>query len=473
MERSEGRISMMPAWDILIAGGGIIGAAVARDAALRGLRTALVEQHDFASGSSSRTTRLLHGGLRYLSQGRLRMVREAGREKRTVLGIAPEICRRQPFILPAWNRRGWPRWMLEVGVQIYDRCCASANEGKSIGLSARQVREEAPWMNPETMAGGVRYYDGLVHDARLVIDTLKSAEQHGAQILNYTRLDSAARYGGEWVCRLTAADGSTQETRARLVVNATGVRIGQFPQSLIRCTPTKGVHLLIRRDRMPLRTAIAALDGSRIFFAIPWAERIILGTTDTPHEGPLDEPRVADEDVSAIMSQAGRLLPGAHLSASDVTGAWAGLRPLVANRSARHSSDISRKHAIRTTPDGWMDVAGGKLTTHRLIAEQAVDRALRMLACPHRPSRTGSIPIPAGIPLFQMPQQPLVRQFCRAEYPVHIDDVMRRRTDWQWSSDSPVETAGMVCEEMARSLAWTPQTRSSEWKRYLAGAGLG
>ena len=460
-------------YDVLVVGGGIVGAGIVRDAAMRGLRAALVEQSDFASGTSSRSSRLLHGGLRYLAQGRVGLVREASKEKRVIHRIAPHLAEPLPFLFPTHRGTPWTRWKLWPGVKIYDLLCGGRNLGRSRGLSRDELCERLPGIAKDHLTGGVRYFDGLTNDARLVIDTLRSARRHGAAVVNYFELLHAERSGEQWKCRLkdrlTDAEASIT---ARSVVNATGPWSDRLPHSTTSLRLTKGVHLVIDRSRLPVTDAVVLTEEDRILFAIPWGDRLILGTTDTDYDGPLESPRCEPNDVAYVLDVVNRAFPEASLRPEDVAGAWAGRRPLVADRRG-NPSDISRRHEITEGEPGWWDITGGKLTTYRLMAEELVDRLIRRLAFAGRPCRTGDEPLLAaeesGVYSGIIPPPATieaVRHYCENEWAVHLDDVMIRRTSWRYYEDDHKETAGRVARWMALSFGWDECMIGVELERY-------
>jgi glycerol-3-phosphate dehydrogenase len=423
--------------DILVVGGGIVGAGVARDAALRGLRTGLVEQHDFAEGTSSRSTRLLHGGLRYLAQGHVGLVREASLEKKTVQRIAPHLAQPLGFIFPAFAGRGNPLWQLRIGVKLYDFLCGGGNFAPSRGLSLAETRKLLPALRTDGLRGAVRYFDALTNDARLVIDTLRSASRAGGAVLNYARLESTRREGNEW--RTTVRDvlsGAIHEVRARAIVNATGPWSDGLPHSAVKLRLTKGIHLVVDHARLPVPDAVVVTEGKRILFAIPWAGRVVLGTTDTDYRGRPEDVAVETADTAYVLRTVNTWFPGAGLTESDVISNWAGLRPLVANPDGT-PSDLSRAHEIRRPEAGWWDITGGKLTTHRLMAEQAVNQVARELGAAVPPSRTAREPLlPAAeiTPYSGVSPAPFtreaVRHFVEKEWAVRPDDVLVRRSGW-------------------------------------------
>lgn len=459
--------------DLLVVGGGILGAGVVRDAAMRGLRVALVEQYDFAYGTSSRSSRLLHGGLRYLAQGRVGLVREAGREKAILAKIAPHLATPLAFVFPTYHGTQWPRWQLSVGVRVYDVLCGVKGAPDSATMSREQTLELLPWLKEERLSGAVRYGDALTNDARLVIDTLRSAARHGALLVNYTRMEQARFASGRWICRLRDAEGAQAlEVAAAAVVNVAGPWAMQLAQSAIKLRLTKGVHLVIDRSRLPIPDAVVMAEGKRILFAIPYGQRVILGTTDTDYDGRIEEVRTEPEDMEYILRVTNQTFPKAGIEKADVIANWAGLRPLIAKEDGS-PSDISRRHLIVGHGDGWFDVAGGKLTTYRFIAEQTLDRVVRHLARDAAPCRTHLEPLVSeqeaeGISGIEPPavEQGVIEHFCRNEWALHLEDVMDRRGRWSSYSTDAEKIAERVAEMMAGVCGWTEQRKAEE----LSGA---
>ena len=351
-------------FDVLVIGGGIVGTGVARDAAMRGLRVALVEQHDFSFGTSSRSSRLLHGGLRYLAQGRIGLVHEASVEKKVVHHIAPHLADPLPFIFPTYRgNKDWVLWQLKIGVKIYDLLCGGRNLGKSTWHRPQDILRRVPGLVAVNLTGGVRYYDGFTNDSRLALDTLRSAAAQGATVINYCRYRDAKR-NGHWECQVEdVLTGRTFPVRACAVVNATGPWADGLPHSTVKLRATKGIHLVVEHGRAPVTETVVMTEGKRILFMIPWGERTIIGTTDTDYQGSLDDVRADTEDVAYVLRVANLFFPNSQLTTRDVISAWAGLRPLVADPSGK-PSDVSRAHEIHNPEPGWWDVAGGKLTTY-------------------------------------------------------------------------------------------------------------
>ena len=470
--------------DVLIIGGGIVGAGVARDAAMRGLRVGLVEQHDFAFGTSSRSSRLLHGGLRYLAQGRVGLVHEASVEKKVIHHIAPHLADPLPFIFPTYRgNRDWVLWQLKIGVKIYDLLCGGRNLGKSTWLSRGQVLERVPGLTGTGLNGAVRYFDGFTNDARLTIDTLRSAAASGATVLNYCRYKDAAR-SELWECELE--DCLTQKTfkvRTHSAVNATGPWAEGLPHSRVKLRVTKGIHLVVERTRVPVGETVVMTEGKRILFVIPWGERTIIGTTDTDYKRPVDDVRADAADLAYVLQVTNQFFPAAKLTQKDVISSWAGLRPLVADPSGK-PSDISRAHEIHNPEPGWWDVAGGKLTTYRRMAEQTVDQIVAwlhklqglheglggcrtaqepLLARSETDGVSGILPPPFG-------RRP-VEHYVAREWAVHLDDVMVRRTSWHYYFQDAMPKAQQVADWMAELLGWSRETRRTELERYARMTG--
>ncbi|MEW6756420.1 MAG: glycerol-3-phosphate dehydrogenase/oxidase, partial [Candidatus Latescibacterota bacterium] len=398
---------------------------------------------------------------------------EASREKQTLHRIAPHLAEPLPFVFPTYRGSGWPLWQLRIGVKLYDLLSGGRNLGPSTSMSRSEVLDYLPKLAPEGLTGAVRYYDGFTNDARLVIDTLRAAAAHGAIVSNYARMVEASPHGDGWRCLVRDThSGETHAVVARSVVHAAGPWAEQLPQSRVRLRLTKGVHLVVDRRRLPVRDAVVMTEGQRILFAIPWGERVILGTTDTDYDGPIEAVRTEPADVGYILGVVNRAFPTAGLAEGDVISRWAGLRPLVASKRGG-PSDISRAHQIRMPQPGWIDVAGGKLTTYRLIAEQVVDRVFRHLGRKSPACRTAIEPLVEaraveGVSGILPPEvsAAVVEHCCREEWTVHLDDVMLRRTSWHYYHPHAAEIAQEAAGWMAEILGWDETRRESELARY-------
>lgn len=465
-------------FDVLVVGGGIVGAGVARDAAMRGLATLLVEQRDFAAGTSSRSSRLLHGGIRYLAQGRVGLVLEASREKRVIGRIAPHLAQPLAFIFPGRKGSSWVLWQLAIGVKLYDLLCSMRNFGRSSVFGKKRTQEVLRGISPDRLTGAVRYFDALTNDARLVLDTVRSAAKHGAQAMNYVRLTNAERRNDAWHCTLEDVEtGSKVEVETGTVVNATGPWSDKLPHSNTSLRLTKGVHLVIDRDRLPVPDAVVMAEGDRILFAIPWGERVILGTTDTDYQGPLAEPSCDEDDINYVLDVTNATFPNAQLTKADLVSTWSGLRPLVADKNG-NPSDISRRHEVKMHEPGWWDVTGGKLTTYRLMAEETVSAIVKHLGHGKRKCETAEQPLLApaetsGISGIVPPpvSELLVKHYCQNEWVRHLDDLMVRRTSWRHYRHDHLEVTGQTARWMARELGWDEATTQAEIARYREFVG--
>ena len=455
--------------DVLVIGGGIVGSGVSRDAAMRGLRVGLVEQQDFAAGTSSRTSRLLHGGIRYLEQGRVGMVRQASIEKKTIHRIAPHLSEPLGFIFPSYRGRGRPLWQLAIGVKLYDLLCGGRNFQPSRSLSRSDTLRMLPLLNPEDLAGSVRYFDSFTNDARLVIDTLRSAEWHGAFVLNYARFRNAERASTGWLCDLEEGiTGAKQKVHARTVVNATGPWSEKVPHSAVRLRLTKGIHIVIEHARLPVGSAVVITEGNRILFILPWGERVITGTTDTDYGGAPEDVRSDAEDIDYLLDNANLFFPSLGLCAKDVLSTWAGVRPLIANTDGS-PSDISRSHQIRSPEPGWWDIAGGKLTTYRLMAEQVVDQIAMHLGSTARPCRTAIEPLlqPEQANSFSRVRPPrhsreAVEYYVRHEWAHRLEDVLLRRSGWHHYDRLSTTVVESIAGWMGEALGWLPEKQREE-----------
>jgi len=396
-------------FDVLVIGGGITGSGVARDAALRGLKVALVEREDFGSGTSSRSSRLIHGGLRYLEHGHLRLVFEASTERRLLLKLAPHLVRPLGFTWPVYKGARVPRWKLNAGLMLYDALALFRNVKGHAGLSVRQVTEREPMLRTEGLTGGARYYDAATDDARLTVANALGAAEAGATVLNHVKVsglvfeEGGKARGAEGIDTLT---GRSFRVSARAVVNATGPwteevrRMEQQPGSTALVRGSKGVHLAVPRERIGNQealTLLSAVDG-RVYFVLPSGAHAIIGTTETATSAHPAEVRATESDVAYLLESANAFFPNARLTRADVVSAWAGIRPLAATGyDAKGSANsASREHVVSVSPSGVVGISGGKLTTFRVMAADVVDAVERGLALPHCDPTTAEVPLPGG-----------------------------------------------------------------------------
>lgn len=370
------------AFDLLVVGGGITGCGVARDAALRGLSVALVEKDDFASGTSSRSSRLVHGGVRYLEHGQLHLVFEASAERRRLLSLAPHLVHPLEFTWPVYEGARIPRWKLGAGLTLYDALALFRNVERHRRLSRRAVLEREPMLDAEGLRGGATYYDASTNDARLTLANAIGAAEAGAVIVNHARAD------GRTIRDLLS--DATVEVQTTVIVNATGPWNGEVRGS-------KGAHIAVPRDRVGNRHALTLLSprDDRVMFVLPAGTNAIIGTTDTYTSMLPDDVRATNEDVRYLLESANVFFPNARLTTNDVVSAWAGIRPLVpANGSSPGAA--SREHTITNEPDGSISITGGKLTTHRVMAAQVVDAVMERLGRTTTDAPTEELPLPGG-----------------------------------------------------------------------------
>jgi glycerol-3-phosphate dehydrogenase len=393
-------------FDLLVIGGGITGSAIARDAAMRGMSVALVEKDDFASGTSSRSSKLVHGGLRYLEHGDLVLVRESCRERQRLLATAPHLVKPLSFLLP-WSRGGgWPPYLiLRAGLLLYDIFAGRTRISFHHGVSAGELVRLEPGLNGAGAKRGAQYYDAVMDDARVALEVALGAVQAGAVALNHAEVKSLLRDGNGRIDGATVHDipgNRDYEVRARLVINASGpwgdgiLRLaGRTGAPVLR--PTKGVHLIMKIPLTSHALMVRAKEDKRVFFVIPWQGLTIIGTTDTDYSGDINDIQADENDIKYLLDQAAAVLPGARIRREDILCAYAGVRPLLAGDPS-HPSATSREHRIWEEPAGLLSVMGGKYTTFRAMAEDSVNKARKILGLPRTASPTRNSALPGAEP---------------------------------------------------------------------------
>ena len=400
------RLSQTTEADLVIIGGGATGLGVALDAALRGLSVVLLEAHDFAKGTSSRATKLVHGGVRYLAQGNLSLVRQALHERKTLLGNAPHLAGRLSFVMPAYSC--WETPFYGAGLKMYDALAGRDGLGSTRFLSARALRQRMPGVQADGLKGGVSYWDGQFDDARLALALARTAAAQGALMLNYCPVDELIHDQGRIAgvrCRDTES-GVSYTVRAKAVVNAAGVWVDRIRQldgqaagikTENMVAASQGVHLVVDQHFLPGNHALLVpkTQDKRVLFAVPWLGKLILGTTDTARDDLPEEPRAQAQEVDFILSEAANYLSTAP-TRRDVRSVWAGLRPLVRppSNEPSSSSTYSREHSIQVSPTGLLTVTGGKWTTYRAMAEDVLDHCVKHMLLPRlSASRTARFPL--------------------------------------------------------------------------------
>jgi glycerol-3-phosphate dehydrogenase len=391
-------------FDLVVIGGGITGAGVARDAALRGLKVALLEREDFASGTSSRSSRLVHGGVRYLEHGHLKLVFESSRERRILLRIAPHLVRPLPFTWPVYEGARISRLKLSLGLGLYDLLSMFRNVARHSRLSRNAVHRLEPALSTEGLLGGARYFDAATDDARLTLANVIAAVEAGATVLNHAEVTGIARVGGRaaGVHVFDRVGDTAFAVRAAEIVNAAGpwsddVRSLEAHAHSLGITGSAGAHIALLRERVGNRAAITMIhpvDG-RVLFTMPAGRHTIVGTTETVTNPGAREVRATREDVTYLLGAANRYFPHATLGDGDVVSAWSGIRPLAHVLAGHEVGSASREHTIDRGPGGVIHVTGGKLTTYRAMAEEIVDV---LAGVERRPNRglTALLPLPGG-----------------------------------------------------------------------------
>ena len=380
-EMLDGVKSEAKYWDVIIIGGGATGLGAAVDSASRGYKTLLLEQHDFSKGTSSRSTKLVHGGVRYLQQGNVTLVLEALRERGLLIQNAPHLVRNQSFIVP--NYDWWEGPFYGIGMKVYDMLAGKLGLGPSKNLSREKTLELLPTIESEGLKGGVIYYDGQFDDSRLAINLVQTALDHDATVLNYTKVTSLLKSNNttSGVKVIDQISGDSFEVNGRVVINATGV----FTDNILKMdnkdansiiAPSQGVHIILDKKFLPGDSAIMVphtADG-RVLFAVPWHDKIVLGTTDTPVDGPSLEPVAMESEIEFILKHASQYLTG-NPTRKDVRSVFAGLRPLVKAGDSKDTASLSRDHTLIVSQSGLVTIAGGKWTTYRKMAQDTIDQA--------------------------------------------------------------------------------------------------
>lgn len=490
-------------WDMLVIGGGATGLGIAVDAALRGYKTLLLEQADFAKGTSSRSTKLIHGGVRYLAQGEVALVFEALKERGLLLQNAPHVVKKQTFIIPFYN--WWQGLYYLAGLKIYDLLAGKWSLGPSRLISKKKTRQALPTINSKGLKGGIVFYDSQFDDTRLAINLAQTAVENGACVLNYVQVQGLLKDEAGQITGVTAFDLEAEQTytlKARAVINATGVfvdavrRMEQHStQPLVQ--PSQGVHLVLEQSFLPGSDAllIPKTDDGRVLFAVPWHQHTLVGTTDTLREQAELEPRALEQEVNFILDNAGRYL-SRQPQRADVLSVFAGLRPLAAHHGQGQSTkDISRNYKVIVSPAGLVTVTGGKWTIYRKMAEDTVNLAAKTHHLPHKPSQTEHFPIhghttattaadnlylygtdAGAIAQLQEQQPALARNLhpsfsytkaevvwaARMEMARTVEDVLARRLrmlflDARAALETAPEVARILAEELGKDQVWQEQ----------------
>lgn len=479
-------------FDILVVGGGIVGAGIARDAALRNLRVALVEQDDFASGTSSRSSRLIHGGLRYLEHGDIRLVRESCRERRILLQIAPHIVEPISLLFPCYPDSPRPLWKIRAGLALYDFLAGDSSIARHRIISAHEVERMEPGIRTDGMRGAGLYSDCRMDDARLclenILDAVHAGAAAGVSAVNYCRVVEWIREGGRVIGAMCEdmETGGTIPVRARVVINATGpwadsLRRMETPAARLCVRQTQGIHLLVPRLTSCSGIAVTARRDGRLIFVLPYDHRhSMIGTTDTDFAGDPNDACVRSEDVEYLISEVNGLLRGRTLTKADVRSAFAGVRTLI--QMEGNASDVSREYAIEESPGGILSVIGGKYTTYRVMARRVVDRACKRLRC-QLPCVTdrplGSAPKSSRM-VYDRPEdgEEIVPGsgviWAEVEYAIRCEmacrpmDFLRRRTGLCLTENPSREVAERLSRVFQSRLHWSDERSRRETERTMS-----
>lgn len=431
-------------WDIVVIGGGATGAGCALDAASRGLSVLLLEQDDFGKGTSSRSTKLIHGGVRYLRQGNISLVREALKERSLLLKNAPHVVHTRQIVIPCYSL--WQKMFYGIGMMIYDLLAGKHRIGTSRLLSRSETVELLPSIKARGLVGGVLYHDGQFDDTRLLIDILRTAASHGAVVLNYAKvetIDADENGRAKFVGFTDTLTGGKKRVMARAVINAAGifsdaVRRMQDKNAARHLSFSQGIHLVFDRKFLPSNDAlmIPKTPDGRVLFCIPWHEHLLVGTTDTPVENAILEPKALESEIDFILETAGGFLEQKP-ERSDILSVFAGIRPLISSEKTRKTSSLSRGHELFVDASGLITITGGKWTTYRQMAEDAVDKAIGIGGLNRVKCRTENLTInpPEMIrtsgerlhPALPYTREDVVRA-VRDEMACTIEDVLARRT---------------------------------------------
>ena len=483
-------------WDVVVIGGGATGAGCALDAASRGFSVLLLEQHDFGKGTSSRSTKLIHGGVRYLRQGNISLVREALKERGLLLRNAPHAVRKQAFVVPCYSRA--EKAFYALGMKIYDRLSGSFGIGDSRLLSLEETLEHLPTLKPDGLRGGVLYHDGQFDDARFLIDLLRTADSLGAVVLNYCKADSLIKNRPGRLNGLEFTDAESGERIAvssRSVINATGVfsdsvRRMSDPQAKPLLTFAQGIHIVIDRKFLPSGDAlmIPKTSDGRVLFCIPWHGRVLVGTTDTLIDAADLEPAALASEIGFVLDTAGNYLSGKPARA-DILSVFAGIRPLLRSNVRTRTSSLSRGHDLFVDRSGLITITGGKWTTYRQMAEDAVDKAIEIGGLEKAGCRTETLKIgpPANSddggeqlhPDLLYTSADIIRA-VREEMARTVEDVLARRTralflNARAAIESAPKAAAIMAAELGENEEWIKKQTSEFYdvaKKYRVGEYL-
>lgn len=450
-------------FDLAIIGGGINGCGIARDAALRGLKTALIEKEDFASGTSGRTTKLIHGGIRYLEQLDLKLVCDGLAERRLLLDLAPSFISPLEFLIPVYKNDPRPLWLMKLGVSLYDILAGKNKIAPHRVLNKDEVCALKTGVTEEGLLGGIIYFDAQVDDVKFCIANAKSAAENGAIIANHCEAVGLQIAG---ILAKDAITGETFEIKTKVVVNASGPWSDKViamdeprPNSFLR--PTKGVHIIYPKRLSDRAILISAYKDKRVFFVIPYKGCSIIGTTDTDYKGSPDAVYAEQDDVNYLISEAQRVFPNLCIKHDEALITYAGLRPLLNSTPTALPWKASREHAILKTKGNLISVGGGKYTTYRLISEEAVDAVIESLGLKKRPCPTRKEPFPNNPGLTSQ-----VKYAIEEEMALTISDIQSRRLGLWTSQGLGLDSMDFAASELKKRYNFTDEVIAEQKAQY-------
>lgn len=504
-------------WDFIVIGGGASGLGTALDAVTRGFQTLLLESHDFAKGTSSRSTKLVHGGVRYLAQGDVSLVKEALHERGLLAKNAAHLFKNQSFVIPNYN--WWGGYFYTIGLSMYDLLAGSLSLGATKYINKQKTIDKLPTVEQDGLSSGVVYQDGQFDDARLAVNMAQTIEEQGGSVMNYAEVIGLLKENGK-VAGVRVKDlleGETYEIKAKIIVNATGVFTNDIlnmdnPKHGKFVVPSQGIHLVLDRSFLPSNDAlmIPKTSDGRVLFAVPWHDVVVVGTTDTLIDEPSFEPKALEKEIEFVLETARRFLVKKP-TREDVLSVFAGLRPLAApkNEGAK-TKEVSRSHKVITSQTGLITITGGKWTTYRKMAEDTVDTALKAHNIPFVPCKTAHLSIHGNIPAEQVNlndhlyvygadipkikalqnENPLYASRIHPKYPhtiaeivwavrnemaQNVEDILARRVrflyiDARAAIDSAKKVAEILAKELGKDALWVEhQTKEfiSLAKNYL------
>jgi glycerol-3-phosphate dehydrogenase len=514
-------------YELIIIGGGITGAGVVRDAVLRGMRTLLLEKNDFASGTSSKSSKLVHGGLRYLKMYEFGLTRESCQERNLLTNLNPHLIKPIPFMLPIYEGDKEGPFLVRCGMWLYEILSGFRNYKRHRMLNPKRTLEQIPSLRDSGLRGSALYYDAAVDDVRLTLETLKSAVEQGADVLNYTSVTEMIKENGKvvGVRFVDSLTGQSHDAYGTVVINATGVWVDEIRamdgKKERELRPSKGIHVVVPADRIQQSATLAfpSVQDRRLMFAIPWGNVTLIGTTDTFFDGSVDTVQSDDIDVKYVLDATNHIFPNANLTEDDIIACFAGLRPLIAPRGDEgNASAVSREHQIFEDDSGLLSIAGGKLTTYRRMARSLVDLSVKRLPAERRKTvgrcitdtplagkvidvekevqrltQQGHPPpvarhlvetygpdvdqvlslckeLPGGLSPFAQGEGFLrgeVLQAVRFESALHLTDLLTRRLRFAlWVPGQGLDIAEDASRIMGAELGWSEATRQEELKRF-------